>query len=476
MRWNEDALYQQFLRRDVSLNGKFLTGVLTTGIYCLPSCPARRPKRENVRFFRSPDEARRHGLRPCHRCRPDFFYCGTEWYESLYEQTAARVVAEPSAFQSVASLGTAAGLSRTAANDLFRDHGHESPAAFLRRIRVEHVCRLLQQGEKPAAAAAEAGFESASSFHELFVARTGLTPGSYASLGASLGAANHFTLRLPAHYRSREVLDYFGRDPDGVSERATADGFRKCFLCNGRAAVIDTRFDGDLAHCETDAADVFEAHRIALRMLGFGADTSGFERKFAGRTWLGALIAQRRGLRIPLTPDWWEALAWAIVGQQINLPFAVSLRRALILAAGEAHTTGLRAHPTPERVAQMSVDLLRRMKFSGSKAEYLLAAARAIANRELALGAGGGISARRAARLLSEIRGVGPWTVEYVLLRGLGFGDCVPAGDAGVAQGLERATGERPGEARIRELMADYAPWRSLATCHVWASLKGEER
>src|SRR5712671_62953 len=88
---DDDRRYQHFLQRDQACDGKFLTGVLTTGIYCLPSCPARRPKRENVRFFRTPDEARESGLRPCHRCRPDWFYRGEEWYESLYEQTAARV-------------------------------------------------------------------------------------------------------------------------------------------------------------------------------------------------------------------------------------------------------------------------------------------------------------------------------------------------------------------------------------------------
>src|SRR5271154_216435 len=108
MQWNEDALYAQFLLRDPADNGKFLTGVLSTGIYCLPSCPARRPKAENVRFFRTPEEARNSGLRPCHRCRPDWFYRGEEWYESLYEQTAARVRRSPSTFSDIGDMAAAA--------------------------------------------------------------------------------------------------------------------------------------------------------------------------------------------------------------------------------------------------------------------------------------------------------------------------------------------------------------------------------
>src|SRR5579871_2844626 len=131
-----DTLYRRFLLRDHADDGKFLTGVVSTGIYCLPSCPAKRPKRENVRFFHDPDEARRSGLRPCFRCHPDSFYRGEEFHEILYEQTAARVFANPGGFRGIADLARAAGLSRTALNDLFRVHAHESPAGFLRRVRV----------------------------------------------------------------------------------------------------------------------------------------------------------------------------------------------------------------------------------------------------------------------------------------------------------------------------------------------------
>src|ERR1035437_9118655 len=104
-----DALYQLFLLRDRANDGKFLTGVISTGIYCLPSCPARRPKREKVRFFHDPDEARQSGLRPCFRCRPDSFYRGEEFHESLFEQTAARVLPNPGVFTGIPDVARAAG-------------------------------------------------------------------------------------------------------------------------------------------------------------------------------------------------------------------------------------------------------------------------------------------------------------------------------------------------------------------------------
>jgi 3-methyladenine DNA glycosylase/8-oxoguanine DNA glycosylase len=85
------------------------------------------------------------------------------------------------------------------------------------------------------------------------------------------------------------------------------------------------------------------------------------------------------------------------------------------------------------------------------------------------------MSALHAARLVGQIRGLGPWTVQYAFLRGVGFADCLPAGDAGLAQGLARLSGNRPKEPQVREIMTKFAPYRSLATYHVWASLKEEK-
>jgi AraC family transcriptional regulator, regulatory protein of adaptative response / DNA-3-methyladenine glycosylase II len=471
---DDERRYHHFLRRDQAYDGKFLTGVLTTGIYCLTSCPARRPKRENVRFFNTPDEARRSGLRPCHRCHPDWFYRGEEWYESLFEQTAARVREAPGSFRDIAAVARAAGIKRTALNELFREHAHESPGAFLRRVRVGHVCRLLECGARPADAAASAGFEGTSAFHQQFLARTGLTPGGYAGLGGDSVAAREFVLRLPAGYRVREVLDFYGRDPLSVSEKVFANGLQKALLIGGEVSLVEISFGGDSALVRTDGGNAFAAHRAVVRMLGMDSDAAGFERQFWEDPLLGELFRRQRGLRIPLTPEPWEAVAWAIMGQQISLKAAVALRRELIAALGAQHSRGLRAHPTAATVAELDVEALRALKFSRSKAEYLIAAAKAVAGGELPIANLRELSARHSARLLGNVRGIGPWTIQYAFLRGFGFADCLPAGDAGLAQGLGRLQGERPAELQIRETMARFAPYRSLATYHVWASLKGE--
>jgi 3-methyladenine DNA glycosylase/8-oxoguanine DNA glycosylase len=252
-----------------------------------------------------------------------------------------------------------------------------------------------------------------------------------------------------------------------------AGGLKKALLIDGRASLIEISFQGDSVVVRADGGNAFAAHRAVARMLGIDSDASAFERQFADDPLLGALLQRQRGLRIPLTPQPWEALAWAIMGQQISVKAAVALRRELIAALGLQHPSGLRAHPAAEAVAALDVETLRKLKFSRSKAEYLLAAAKAVSSGEVPLANLRDLSARHSARLLGNVRGIGPWTIQYAFLRGFGFADCLPAGDAGLAQGLGRLNGERPDERRVREMMSRFAPYRSLATYHVWASLKG---
>ncbi len=281
-----------------------------------------------------------------------------------------------------------------------------------------------------------------------------------------------FDLELAAGYRTREFLDFFARDTFHISERVESSGLEKCAPIGGSPALIEIRFDGHTARCRTDAVDISVARHTAARMLGLSSDAPEFESRFAGDSLLGPLIARRRGLRIPLTPDPWEALAWAIMGQQISLSVAIMLRRNLISAAGDLHPSGLRAHPTAATVAALDPETLRGLKFSRSKADYLIAAAQAVVTGALPLATLQQLPVTEAARIAAAVRGIGPWTIQYFFLRGLGLPDCLPSGDAGLAQGLARLCGTRPSETAIKDLMAPYSPWRSLATYHVWTSLK----
>lgn len=474
MTMTHEAMLERFYARDRASDGRFITGVTTTGIYCLPSCSARKPLPENVRFFDTEDAARSAGLRPCRRCRPDHFYRDYDPDLHLLETLVADVRRAPARFADAAAMVAASGIGATKLNALFRRHFHASPATFLARERVEAACRALADGASVSDAAFGAGFESLSAFHGTIRRWTGLTPGEFRALGTSPS----FTLALPEGYRADVPLRVFGRDADSLLERVRGRTILKPLRIDDQTAVLRMEMGDDTVRCIVDARRAIggdgmrRAHAVAVRMLGLASDPSPFERQVMRRPPLARLIEGRRGMRIPLTADPFECLVWVIVGQQVNLPFAYALRNAVAELCGKDAGDGMRAHPSPESVAALDYADLTRRRFSGRKAEYVIDTARAIASGALDLGGAGEMATVLDRRLL-DVRGLGPWSVQYLLMRGHGFADCVPVGDAGLTAALQRFHGldARPGPAETLRWMEPFAPFRSLATYHLWTSL-----
>jgi AraC family transcriptional regulator of adaptative response / DNA-3-methyladenine glycosylase II len=138
-----ERLYALIVVRDAAWDGLFLTCVKTTGIYCLPSCKAKKPLLRNVVFLSSEPEAQARGFRTCHVCRPDLFYKGESWDENLYLGLKARAERSIGNIRDVPALADLCGVGTSKLGDLFRQHGHCTPAEFLRRTRVGEACRLL---------------------------------------------------------------------------------------------------------------------------------------------------------------------------------------------------------------------------------------------------------------------------------------------------------------------------------------------
>ncbi len=379
-----------------------------------------------------------------------------------------QAIADPAAFPDAASLAAAACLGEARLEELALLHAHQSPGAFLQQIHIEFACtRLLKGPADPCDLALEAGYAGATEFHGAFRRQTGLSPDGYRAMLES----DRFKLPLPARLRVQDVLAFQGRDRESVSERVEGPCLRKAFLCGGRASVLTLSFSGPSVEVRlegsTGAAAMATAHGAALRLLGWNGDPAGFEAAHPD------LARGREGLRVLLTLDPFEALVWAILGQQVNLAFAYALRRDLVRLVGVPATGGLIAHPDAARIAALDVGDLQALRLSRRKAEYLLHAAVEVSAGRLRLE--NRTTATGAARELLGLRGCGPWTAQYVLMRGLGFRDCVPVGDAGLTLALQRWYGldTRPDGPETLRLMAPFAHHRSLATFHLWSSLKG---
>ena len=455
-------------------NGKFIIGVLTTGIYCIPSCPARQPKPENVRIFATEEEAKAAGLRACKRCRPDLFYKGEDENIALFEGLQARVRAAPHDFADASALAKSCGVSQTKLGDLFREHAHLAPAMWLRRERVRAATmRLLGANEKVVDIGYAAGFESESVFHRQFLAHMRMTPGAY----RALNGASVFLLQLPSGYRAQEILAYHARDPEGLCERSEGNKIWKALHTPDGAVVMEVAFESDGAWCRVHGPKMSRdsmafLHSVALKMLGLNNDVSLFEARMSREPRAAAMVARQHGLRLPCIPTNFDGLCWAIIGQQINVKFAVALRREIIALAGDK-VGDMAAHPTAEQVADVGAAALTKRKYSRSKADYLMGAAEAVAAGKLDIENLPEGSAVAAEKKLTALHGVGTWTARYVMLRG-GYADAAPVGDSALATALQKLHGrnERPAHEEVHKLMQDFAPHRSLATMHLWTSLK----
>ena len=472
-----EQMIDRMLASDAAYNGRFLTGVLTTGIYCLPSCRARKPKPENVRFFDSPKSALAAGLRPCKRCRPDDFYGRRDPDQEIVETLAERARRDPAAFAGVEDLERASGLGASKLHELFRLHFHTTPAQILSRARVAAAQRLLLATDRSVVDVAfEVGYEGLSTFNENFRRLAAMTPAEYRRL---LGASA-FQIALPPSYSTPPALEYLGRDAGSLTIRVRGRSLATGVRLGGAPAVLRAEIGPGAVRATLEApgplpADAAaRAHAHLLRLLGLHRDPGPFERRVSASPLLAPLIEGRRGLRIPQVPDPFDALAWVIVGQQITLNFAFTLRERLVQRTGTPAGDGLYTPPSAEAVANLEVEDLAGEQFSRRKAEYLIGAARRVAAGELPLDRLAAGSAVRMESELLAVRGLGPWSANYLMMRCFGFEDCLPVGDAGLTKGLERFFGlpARPDVDATRELMQPFAPYRSWATFHLWQTLK----
>lgn len=460
------TMYARVLASDATCNGRFFTGVLTTGIYCLPSCGARKPKPENVRFFPTCEAARAAGLRACKKCHPDDFARGADPVLEDIETLVAEVRANPAAFADARAVVRRSGFGATRVFELFRQHYHTTPADLLLGARLATAkANLLTSRAGLAEIAGDAGFESLSVFHEHFRQRNGLTPAAYRALATS----RSFEIALPPGYLLGYLRRALSRDIHSVTEKLVGDVYTSAVQLSTGPALLTLSLAPDIIRGEISNGSAVEAHALVIGLLGLEQDAAAFAR-LAKRLGLARLVADRAELRISQTPSVFDGVLWSIIGQQINFPFACLLKRRLIERAGVPLADGLYAPPTPAAVAALETADLLPLQFSRQKADYVIQTARLVAEGKLDLAALRLMSATRAERTLLAVRGLGPWSVNYLMMRSLGFADCVPLGDTGVTSGLLAALKleERPDIDATRRLMTVFSPYRSLATAHLW--------
>jgi AraC family transcriptional regulator of adaptative response / DNA-3-methyladenine glycosylase II len=475
--------------KDTRFDGWFFTAVLTTRIYCRPSCPVVPPKPQNMRFYPTAAAAQRAGFRACKRCRPDASPGSPEWnVRADVVARAMRLIADGVVDEGgVEALASRLGYSSRQVNRLLTAELGAGPLALARAQRAQTARLLVETTSLPMAeVSVAAGFASIRAFNETVREVFALSPTelrrraaagrdrSRSAAGrAPAPAAGALALRLP--FRAPLCPDnLFGHlvatAVPGVEEWRDGAYRRTLRLPRGHG-VVALRPMPDHVACLlrlTDLRDLGVAIARCRRLLDLDADPIAVDDALAEDPVLAALVAKDPGRRVPRTVDESELAIRAVLGQQVSTAAARTHAARLVVAHGEPmeDPDGGLTHLFPEPAALAEMDPAT-LAAPASRQETLARLAGALAHGEIDLAAGADWQEARAA--LHALRGIGPWTVETVAMRALGDPDAFLATDLGVRLAAQRL-GLPATPAGLDSRSAAWRPWRSYAVQHLWAT------
>jgi AraC family transcriptional regulator of adaptative response / DNA-3-methyladenine glycosylase II len=483
MDMDDDACYRALTTRDARFDGRLFVGVKTTGIYCRPICPARTPKRENVRFFPSAAAAQSAGFRPCLRCRPETSPDLAAWRGASNTVARALSLIEEGALDDadVEALADRLGVGERQLRRLFRKHLGASPIAVAQTRRVLLAKQLIHETRLPMAEVAMAsGFGSVRRFNETFQQLYDRPPASLRRLGgpdrtASDGEAVLLTLPYEPPYDWETMLAFLRlRAIPGV-ERVGRIRYERTLAIGGQIGVIRvepaarSRLAVSVRFPRITALPTIIAR--VRRVFDLAADPVAIAEHLGADPALASLVAARPGLRVPGAWDGFELAIRAILGQQITVAAARGLAGKLVAAHGEPVPAVLAAEglthvfPTPQRLAGVDFTALGMPR---ARAAALAAMTDAVVADPLIFGPRR--SLEEAIDALKALPGIGEWTAQYIAMRELREPDAFPAADIGLMRALADEAGRRPSPAELLARAEAWRPWRAYAALHLWSS------
>ncbi|MEK7214881.1 MAG: AlkA N-terminal domain-containing protein, partial [Chloroflexota bacterium] len=262
-------------------------------------------------------------------------------------------------------------------------------------------------------------------------------------------------LRPSPPFDFAKTLDYLGSSKGTVLESVDERRYHRAVRLAGHPVLLRLETAPEAGHSELllevtggqlSPSDGERAEALVRRMFCLDADVAGLAAITDADPVFGEVMAHCLGLRPVLFPTVFEALAWAIIGQQITVSFAAKCKRALTERYGERLEVAGQSHPLfpePERLAGLTEADLAPLQFSRQKSRYIIGLARQVAGGALDLETLAEAAPAEAEARLMELTGVGRWTAEYVVMRGLGWRDTIPAGDGGLRRIIGRYYGLR---------------------------------
>jgi AraC family transcriptional regulator of adaptative response / DNA-3-methyladenine glycosylase II len=482
---DHDACYRAVSVRDARFDGRFFTGVKTTGIYCRSVCPAPTPRSENVTFFPSAAAAQEAGFRPCLRCRPETAPDLGAWLGTSNSVSRALSLIEMGALDeaSVDTLAGRVGIGERQLRRLFDQHLGASPIAVAQTRRVLLGKQLVHETRLPMTEIAmAAGFGSLRRFNETFRALFGRPPTALrrgAGPEVPVGGRGEVSLLLryrpPYHWPA--MLDFLAARAIAGVETVVGGVYRRTIGLDGLQGTVTVQpAAGNALRATVRFPKLSTLPKIIARIrrvFDLAADPDSIAIQLAKDQALAPLVAARPGLRVPGAWDGFELAVRAVLGQQITVAAAIRLAGKLVARYGEplasldAETNLTHVFPDAAVLARADLSTLATLGLPRSRAAALsTVAAAVVADPEIFAA---GRSLEEAIAQLRSLPGVGEWTAQYIAMRQLREPDAFPAADIGLLRAMASSAGLRPSASELLARAERWRPWRAYAAQHLWA-------
>ncbi len=293
---------------------------------------------------------------------------------------------------------------------------------------------------------------------------------------------NTFSMAVPAEFSFSQCLDFLNRSPRELLHRSDADSVRKILKIGQQAVVFEIRSGkkNTLSIQILEGTSSPETQTAIMEYIrewfDVDQDLKPFYAMASKDKYLKPLIEKFYGYRIVGQPDLFESLVWAVLGQQINLQFAYTLKQRFVENFGEKLVTSHDTYylfPRPDTVALLNDDVLLPIQFSRQKSKYVVNIAAAFVAGEISREKLQSLSLQEAKEKLMKIKGIGNWTANYALMKTFRYPDAFPLEDAGIYNVVKRykKLDTKPTNDQVKAFFKKYKGWEAYATLYFWKSL-----
>lgn len=290
------------------------------------------------------------------------------------------------------------------------------------------------------------------------------------------------TIPVPDEFSFDLCLQFLKRSPKELLHRYSEDRVRKVVRLDGDDVLFELSATGDhqlkikVLNGPLSRSQENELVAYVKEWFDLDTDLKPFYAMASKDRLLRNLISKYYGYRIVGQPDLFESLVWAVLGQQINVQFAYTLKQRFVENFGPKlifENEEYFMFPSPETVGLLNDEHLLPLQFSRQKSKYTVLIAEAFASKKISKEKVQGLPLQQAKELLMTIKGVGNWTANYALMKTFRYPDAFPLEDAGIHNAIKnlKRMERKPTLEEVRKVFRKYKGWEAYATLYLWKSL-----